>query len=128
MGEPPYQEAEAFTAPLLAIPAGGKVLPSSSGSFVSLPQEAVLTSLKPSEDGRGIVIRVYNPTERPIERPMSFAFPVERVLLSLMDERDGEEVPVKHVNEDIPGYLIRLPPGSVETFKVLLANASDRPG
>ncbi len=126
MGEPPYQEAEAFMAPLLAIPAGENALPSSSGSFVSLPQEAVLTSLKPSEDGSGIVIRVYNPTERAIEGPMSFAFPVDRVLLSLMDERDGEEVPVKHVNEYILGYFIRLPPGSVETFKVLLAKASDR--
>ncbi|HMF30576.1 MAG TPA: glycosyl hydrolase-related protein, partial [Candidatus Lokiarchaeia archaeon] len=48
---------------------------------------AILTTLKQSEEGRVLIMRVFNPTEIPQETEISLGFPVEAVqYVNLVEE------------------------------------------
>ncbi|MGC9175070.1 MAG: alpha-mannosidase [Thermoprotei archaeon] len=119
-GEIPYTLAEEFCRPLLAsdVAAGTKepTLPP-SGSLLSLPAGLVLSALKPSEDEKGIIIRVYNPMRETISGKVAFLFRVSKVMRSNLREEDGPELSSKG------GYDISVPPKGVLTLKALVSSA-----
>jgi len=115
--EPAYNEAEAFLSPPLLLRVDGLKEPiPRSASFVEIPPELVLTAFKPSEDGKGLVIRLWNPTAHPLSGELKFAFRVKSAMRSAMDERDGETITPSVDN----AYGITVGAGGVETIKLLL--------
>ncbi|MGE5619981.1 MAG: alpha-mannosidase [Sphingomonadaceae bacterium] len=67
-----------------------------AGSFVDLsPRSLLLSAVKLAEDGSGdLIIRLYNPTEKPVEGSLSTLFPLASAELSNLGEDPGEDVPL----------------------------------
>jgi alpha-mannosidase len=78
----------------------------------------VLSALKPSEDEKGIIIRVYNPMRETISGKVAFLFRVSKVMRSNLREEDGPELSSKG------GYDISVPPKGVLTLKALVSSAA----
>jgi alpha-mannosidase len=59
-----------------------------------LGDELIFSALKPAADGDGIVLRCYNPSERPVDGAVVFGARVRQVLRIAADERALEERPL----------------------------------
>lgn len=103
-----HREAEALMLPLEPAQAarhgvrkGIDPLPRNHGFLRIEPANLVLGALKRAEDGDGLVVRVFNPTDTPIEGTIKLATPVKTAELLTMEEIligpasvDGNEIHV----------------------------------
>lgn len=76
---------------LRAVPAGDAPRVEPGAALVALaPDDVVLSALKPAADGRGIVVRLLNPTDEPLGAEVRVAVPVDTATSVRLDEEpDG---------------------------------------
>ena len=88
----------------------------SSRSFISFAgTEAVLQTLKPAEDGRGLILRLYEPNGGRGDLSVSVGFPVREVLeCNLVEEDAGEVALHKGV------FRVAIRPFQIRTFRLLM--------
>jgi alpha-mannosidase len=73
--------------PLVAVPCGEAPLVAPGRAVLSLaPRALLLSAVKPAEDGRGLVVRVLNPTGAACEAELRLGFPFERAEAVRLDE------------------------------------------
>lgn len=92
------REAEVVSVPLEVVQAGahGGDLPKRR-SFLSIePTNLVLTALKHSEQGDRLVMRFYNPTEKPIKGKIKTSLKVMCVHRLTLEEKEEEKLEVKN--------------------------------
>jgi alpha-mannosidase len=53
--------------PLVVVPAAASGVPWSGVGLEAEPSSVLVVSLKPSRDGRSVMARLYNPTDRPVD-------------------------------------------------------------
>jgi hypothetical protein len=74
---------------LRAVTAGAAPLAAAGRPLVELaPGPLLLTALKPAERGGGLVLRVANPGEQPVEARVRLGFPFERATAVRLDETE----------------------------------------
>jgi mannosylglycerate hydrolase len=84
-------------------------------SLLSLePATLVLSACKPAEDGDGLVVRVLNPSDEPLEARLAFGFDVADVALVRLDESPLAE-PVTREDGHVP---FSLPPHALRSVRV----------
>jgi alpha-mannosidase len=84
--------ATGFSQPLLPTPARGPQAPTRS-LFTLDPSEVLVTALKPSDDGRALIIRLFNAGTQPVRATLRWgAFTPKTVTLSDTSERPGRAV------------------------------------
>lgn len=83
-------------------------------NVITLDENAkiVVTSLKPSNDGKGYIVRLYNPTDEKCTNTIKYANTIEKVFIS-----NGDEEEMK-----ISSLKIELAPFEVVTLKILAKN------
>ncbi|MFP3219688.1 MAG: glycoside hydrolase family 38 C-terminal domain-containing protein [Candidatus Marsarchaeota archaeon] len=93
-GMPPEGSAEDFRKPILGYP----LLPTFNAPtnlpwekrLLYVPEGLIVSAIKPSLDGKGLIVRVYNPGPSEVRGKFSFGLLRAKVLmLSELDERDG---------------------------------------
>jgi alpha-mannosidase len=73
--------------PLVAVPCGELPLVADGRALLSLaPRALLLSAVKPSEEGAGLVVRVLNPTDARCEAELRLGFPFERAEMVRLDE------------------------------------------
>jgi alpha-mannosidase len=78
---------DAAESGLLAVGAGASPLLAEGVSLLRItPRDVVLSALKPAETGQGIVLRLLNPTDAPIEATVQLSLPVREALAIRLDE------------------------------------------
>jgi len=89
--------AQGFVAPFRVLSVGGGQASRAGG--LELPDwlglgddRLVLSALKCQEGGRGLTLRVYNPTERPIETDLTVALPHRAISLASMAEEPRRDL------------------------------------
>jgi len=91
------------------------VLPSSGSFFVIHPTDAVmLSALKRSEDGRGIILRVWNPNSQQQDVTITTTLPVKTVQVVRLDEP-----PVADVGGSDSKIQLEIDPHKIETLLLL---------
>jgi hypothetical protein len=79
------------TEPLIVAPASG---PAPVASRLNLePSSIVATAFKPSDDGRALIVRLYNPTGKTQAAQLNWNRPVRNVWLSSACEEQGQQAP-----------------------------------
>jgi alpha-mannosidase len=85
--------------PLFAAPAGAAPLVEPGRALLTLaPRALLLSAVKPAEAGAGVLVRVLNPTDAPLEAELRLGFPFARAEAVRLDEepvagavaRDGD--------------------------------------
>ncbi|MFZ2653929.1 MAG: glycoside hydrolase family 38 C-terminal domain-containing protein, partial [Victivallales bacterium] len=72
-----------------ALPVPERTLPSRQ-SFLSLqPESLILTALKKAEDTDNIIVRYYNPGDRPVDAVLTWWLPIKEAYLTDLDEQRG---------------------------------------
>jgi alpha-mannosidase len=92
-----HQIAEQLSVPLLPVQAGTNkgTLPAEY-SFMEIEQpELVLSAVKLSEDKDALVIRVYNPTLKPVNGKINFYKTIESVQLVTMEEKPLKDLKIE---------------------------------
>jgi alpha-mannosidase len=116
-GAETFREAERLAMPLEPAQAGGHGgnMPKRWGFLTVSPANVILSALKQSEDGRGFVVRVFNPTSAAVKATLSFARQVSsarRVTL--------EETPLEALKPSGNSLAIKLGPKKIATIKIRL--------
>jgi hypothetical protein len=84
---------------LRAVPAGSASLVRAECALMTIePRGVLLSALKPAEDGVGIILRVLNPTDAPLEARLRIGFPFARIESVELDERPAAAPLVVHQN------------------------------
>ncbi len=79
------------TEPLLVSPASGAA---PVGSRLSLePASVMATAFKPSDDGKALIVRLFNPTDQPQTAQLTWSQPVRQIWLSSAREEQGHKAP-----------------------------------
>ncbi len=84
--------AEALVSPLQPCQSGSNPegdLPECHGLLEVEGAPLALSALKPAEDGNGWILRLYNPSGRPVRGAIRFGFPVGRVVPCTLEEVDS---------------------------------------
>jgi hypothetical protein len=80
-----------ITEPLMAAPANG---PAPLASRLSLvPASVIATAFKPSDDGKALIVRLFNPTDQPQTARLKWSQPVSQTWLSSAREDQGQKAP-----------------------------------
>lgn len=79
------------TEPLIAAPASGAAPLASCLSIQ--PPGVIAAAFKPSDDGKALIVRLYNPTSQPQTAQLRWSQPVRQVWLSSAREEQGEKAP-----------------------------------
>jgi hypothetical protein len=91
----PAGEAAAVRAVELgfvAVPAGDSpMLPPGRSLVTVAPGAIVLSALKPADHGRGMVLRLLNPTGEPVRADVTLGFPIESARQVRLDEEPADE-------------------------------------
>lgn len=78
------------------------------------PQRVILTTLKPSEDGRGYVVRLYNPYKEPVAVSIRLGFKARRVVeTDIIELKEGAEVA-----RDMAAFNLEFKPFEIKTVLV----------
>jgi mannosylglycerate hydrolase len=109
------RESERFHLPVLPLRRKNDKQPPLESSFVSLTEGPLtLSAIKESEDGEGIILRVYNPTGAPAEGILRFDRPLRRAFLTRLDEQPSGPLEVT----DGSAVAVAAPPFGIVTVKV----------
>ena len=109
------EEAFALNSPLVALPVapGGGMLPAEWGFVRVEGVKLALGSLKRAEDGRGVILRLYEPHGARGRCALRFALPVQRAeRANLLEEQEGHV----DVADGVVGFEVR--PFEVVTLRV----------
>ena len=86
VGHDPSQARDAELG-LRAVVAGAVPLLAAHHPLLQIePREILLSALKPAEDGHGMILRLLNPTDHPVEAQVYFGVPFSHVELVRLDE------------------------------------------
>lgn len=80
--------------------------------------DAVVTAIKPAEDRRGFVLRLWNPGGRPAPASIVCGFPIGESESSRLDETPLGPLAV----EDERALRVTVPPGAVTTIRIVPAS------
>jgi alpha-mannosidase len=112
------RESERFHLPVLPVRRKNETPPAMESSFVSVSEGPLtLSAIKESEDGEGIIVRLYNPTGAPVEGVLKFNRLLRRAFLTRLDEQPEGPLEVREGS----GVAIAAPPFGVITVKVQVA-------
>jgi alpha-mannosidase len=118
------QECERFNAPLLPVRRKNPDALPMEGSFAALGSSRLaMSALKEAENGGGLVLRLWNPSQTLVEDLVRFARAPVRVALSRLDESIGEDVPVV----DGRDVQLRVGPSEILTLRVWFTEAAELP-
>ena len=110
------QETERLSSPLIIAQSGrneGNLPPSKALLKVS-PDILMVSALKFAEDGKGFVIRAYNPSPETVESEITFLFDVKEVFEITLEETVIQKI--DKISED--KISITVPPKKIVTLKV----------
>ncbi len=114
----PWLEAEAFTRPLVGarVDASGDM--PASGSFLEIhPLQVVISAIKGAEDGRGIVLRLWNPLQEEISACITFWRKISEAWeTNLMEEL------LSPLEVDDGRISFKMRACEIKTLKILFAN------
>jgi alpha-mannosidase len=79
------------TEPLIVAPASGPALAASRLSVE--PSSVIATAFKPSDDGKALILRLYNPTAQTQTARLNWKQPVRQTWLSSAREEQGQPAP-----------------------------------
>ena len=100
---------------LRVVAAGAEALLPAEHALLSIePPEILLTALKPADEGRGIVLRLLNPTDADVDARLTLGFPFTSAKTLRLDE-GAAGVPLT-VHEDLIAFT--LPPHALRTLRV----------
>jgi alpha-mannosidase len=89
------EQLESFRLPVRAMRRGGEPAFDLAQFGIELqPTSLVLSGFKPAEDGQGMILRGYNPTDRAMASRIRTARPVQKVFRAGLNERNHEVIPV----------------------------------
>jgi alpha-mannosidase len=90
-----------------------------TASLVDISAQAlVLSTLKPAEDGRGAILRLYNDDERPHTGTISLLIPVSQATIVTLGEQDGQ---VLFAGEPRTRFSIEVQPAQVVSIRLTWA-------
>lgn len=100
---------------LFAVAAGEEpLLPPLHAALEIEPREILLSALKPSESGPGLIVRLLNPTGHEREARVRAGFPLASVVPVRLDESPcGDALPVKN-----NGFVLPLPPHALRSVRL----------
>ena len=110
------RESERFHLPVLSMCRKNNAPPPPADSFFSLsPGQLVVSAIKEAEDGRGTIIRIYNPTRKEIEASMTFHRRIQGVSLVRLDETLIRRL------DTAGGHSLnsKVPPMSILSFRIV---------
>jgi alpha-mannosidase len=89
-----YANVEKIVAPLQPAQAGphGGDLPKRHSFLQIEPANLVLSAVKRSESGQGLVVRVFNPTSQAIEGNLTFFKPIRTAHMINLEEKPGDKL------------------------------------
>jgi alpha-mannosidase len=118
--EETVEAAAAFNMPVRArlLRDGSGRLPASRGLVANDSAHAVVDTVKPAEDGNGLIVRVYDCANRRGPVTLRFAHAVESALpVTILEEPDGEAGPIRITDSTVAFDLL---PFQVRTLRVRL--------
>jgi alpha-mannosidase len=99
---------------ILGVPTDGQ-LPSTGSFFTIEPADKLmLSALKQSEDGRGIVLRVWNTSSETLNAKIKTLLPVTKAARLRLDETKLDEVPIQEGS-----IHIRILPHKIESILLI---------
>ena len=111
-------EALAFNYPSRLIQCGKAThkgsLPATEYSFMQIPKPLILSALKQAESGVGLVLRIYNPTEKAVSTTIKLCNPIKQAFIT-----DMEENPLKKATLKSGNLLVELNPKKIGTYHLV---------
>ena len=102
-----------LNVPILTAAGGGRGEPAPARSFLSVEGPAILTACKPAEDGRGVILRLYEPHGGRGTVRVAAPRPLERVVACNLVEEDAEDVA-----SEGSAFTFPIGPFQIRTFRV----------
>jgi len=112
------QQAHAFNHPLMGMTAASQAgeLPESKSFVEMLPRVVALSTIKQSEDGQSVIVRLWNPSDRDIPKAKVRLF--KQAVLARLVSLDEQEV-ISDLQPDPEGWLdFPLPAHKIATLRV----------
>lgn len=108
--------SQSFSMPMRACQIGNSKgdMPAGWGMLEISPRSLVYSAVKQSEDGKSIVLRLFNPTDEAVKGKISFQGDIQSAFLMNLDEKDGEKLEITENNE-IP---VSCPPKKILTLGI----------
>lgn len=105
-----YANVERLAAPLQPAQAGphGGALPKRCSFLQVEPANLILSAVKQSESGEGLVIRVFNPTAHAIEGKLRFFRPLRTAHALTLEEKRGEPLTVQDDTISFPAGMKKI--------------------
>jgi alpha-mannosidase len=89
----------------------------SNSSFISIePDELVFSALKKSENGEGLILRIYNPTEKEISGKVRFGFNIKDIFLTNLEEKKVNKVPI--INNNL--LEVSLDRKKIKSYRIII--------
>jgi alpha-mannosidase len=82
------------------------------------PANLILSALKRSEDGSGLVARVFNPTEQPMDSLLTCFRPIQKAELITLEEKRE-----KRLTPDGNEVRLHVEPKQIRTVKLVLGSS-----
>jgi 2-O-(6-phospho-alpha-D-mannosyl)-D-glycerate hydrolase len=102
---------------LRAVAAGSAPLAAPGRPLLALePRALLLSALKPAEDGRGMILRLLNPTDDPADARVTLGLPIARVEAVRLDEASA---PDPTVRLDGQVLQLRVPPHALRSVRLV---------
>ncbi len=110
--------AREFVSPPYAVALERAFEPQRYEIFSLEPEGAVLSAVKPPEEGEGLVVRVYNPTRRELMAELKCALPIAEAREARLDETPRGKLDLASPR------LLRFPlrPGEIRTLQLRLGS------
>ena len=87
------EQLERFLLPVRTVRRGGDPAHDLQSFGLELqPASLVLSAFKPAEDGKGFILRAYNPTDRAVAGTIRLARPLQHVFRTGLNERNHEAI------------------------------------
>ncbi|MCC6695656.1 MAG: hypothetical protein IT365_08495 [Candidatus Hydrogenedentes bacterium] len=112
------REAERLTVPLTTAQAGPHMgdLPKRLSFIEVAPVNLVMSALKQSEDGKALILRLYNPTEKRIEGTAKCFRKVRSAELVTLEEQ-----PIRTLKANGTSVKLRVDPRKIVTLRLMLS-------
>ena len=112
------QQAKRFHTPLRAVQCtahGGGALPATAHSFISIESpDLIVSAVKQCESGSALMLRCYNPLQKPIETTISLDRVASRVRSMTLEEIAGDEIAL----DENGGIPLVVPAGRIVTLAI----------